>query len=59
MSVPLLVRRREIEGDMGIVEVQIVVGVIKRERHVESIHADVEVEEQRIAQRRGVCAACR
>ena len=51
---PALVRRRQIEGDLRIVEVEIIVRIVERERHSKAIDADVQVGIDGVIQRRGV-----
>ena len=50
----VLVRRTEVERELGIAEVQVVVREVDRERHREPVDVKVEIGEEAIAQRRHI-----
>ena len=50
----VLVRRTEVERELGIAEVQVVVREVDRERHREPVDVEVEIGEEAIAQRRHI-----
>lgn len=59
MAGPTFIRRTDIEGEMGVIELEIAIGVTQREWHGEAVKADVEVGIHRIAQWRSITIAYR
>ena len=53
----ILVARTDIEGELRIVEIQIVVGEIDGERQRKSVDVDIKVGENAVAQRRHIDVA--
>lgn len=53
----ILVARTDIEGELRIVEIQIVVGEIDGERQRKSVDVDIKVGENAVAQRRHIVVA--
>ena len=59
MCPPIFIRWAHVEGQVRVIERQVVVGVVERERHAEAKQADVEVGVHRVAQWRCVSATAR
>lgn len=53
----ILVARTDVEGELRIVEIQIVVGEIDGERQRKSVDVDIKVGENAVAQRRHIVVA--